>query len=102
MSAGISVEIDVTRVTGSIARLLTQLADTTPANRALATQIFGWVQRNFDVEGHMQTPPWVPLKPSTLEQKRKHGWSSKPLIRTGNLRQSFAQFYSRAGAGDAA
>lgn len=69
------------------------------ANRQLATQLYGWVQRNFQQSGGLQTPPWLALKPSTLKDKQRKGYSSQPLIRTGHLRQSFRQFYDNEKAG---
>lgn len=47
----------------------------------------------------MQAPAWQPLKPSTLKEKRRKGYSSTPLIRTGHYRQSFRQFYDNDQAG---
>jgi len=47
----------------------------------------------------MQTPSWPPLAESTLVQKRKKGYSGTPLIRTGNLRQSFRPFSTNDTAG---
>jgi phage gpG-like protein len=47
----------------------------------------------------MQTPVWAPLKPSTLKEKKRKGYSSTPLIRTGHYRQSFRSFYDNDGAG---
>lgn len=68
-------------------------------NRQLATQLYGWVLRNFQQSGKLQTPTWDPLKPSTAKQKARKGYSPIPLIRTGHLRQSFRQFYDNNQAG---
>lgn len=70
-------------------------------NRQLATQLYGWVQRNFQASGGLQNPAWRPLAASTLKQKQRQGYSSQPLLRSGHLRQSFLQFYDneRAGVG---
>lgn len=47
------------------------------------------VNLNFDRSGRPIT--WNPLKISTLRQKLRQGYSSKPLIRTGKMRRSISQ-----------
>lgn len=46
------------------------------------------IQQNFDSSGRPSS--WVPLAASTIRQKIRLGYSTKPLIRTGTLRQSIA------------
>lgn len=58
-----------------------------PMKRA-AVLMMRSIQANFDNSGRPTT--WTPLAQSTLRQKQRLGYSSKPLIRTGALRQSIA------------
>ena len=44
------------------------------------------IHNNFQESGRPEK--WTPLAASTLKQKRRLGYSSKPLIRTGALRNS--------------
>lgn len=60
----------------------------TAIRRALV-DIFREVQGNFASSGQMGGAAWKPLGAATLAQKRRQGYSSKPLIRTGNLRQAW-------------
>lgn len=85
--------------TPAISRAAAALANTEDANRAISIQYYGWTIRNFDAGGTNQTPPWVPLAPSTLKQKLRLGYSPLPLLRTGNLRQSFIGFYDKDKGG---
>jgi phage gpG-like protein len=95
----IRVEIQAGAVIRRFNIMASAAADTTVPNRQLAIQLQGWVLRNFQRGGSLQTPNWAPLKPSTAKQKARKGYSSTPLIRTGHLRQSFRPFYSREQAG---
>ena len=52
----------------------------------VGTLIFQEVQRNFDRSGH-DTGAWARLATSTAAQKARLGFSPKPLLRTGDLRQ---------------
>jgi phage gpG-like protein len=79
-------------------RMLAQLQDRTIPNRQVGIELFRWVERNFQAEGALGGG-WVPLKPETVAQKARGGWSPKPLIRTGNLRDSFAGFGDAEQAG---
>lgn len=44
------------------------------------------INNNFQASG--RPLPWAPLKMATLRRKILQGYSSKPLIRTGNLKRS--------------
>lgn len=59
------------------------------AYKKIGTLVFQFVQRQFQSSGAHGGSPWAPLKPATLAWKRKHGYSAKPLIRTGHLRQAW-------------
>lgn len=80
-------------------RVTAESRDRRMPNRQLATQLYGWVLRNFQQSGALQSPVWRPLAASTLKQKQRKGYSGTPLIRTGHLRQSFRQFYDNDQAG---
>ena len=95
----ISVEINAEAALAQFGQMVAGARNRTVPNRQLAVQLQGWVFRNFQQGGAMQTPSWVPLAPSTLEQKRKKGYSGTPLIRTGHLRQSFRPFSDNDSAG---
>ena len=95
----IRVEVDARATLARFGRLVAESKNRTVPNRQLATQLYGWTLRNFQQAGGLQTPSWLPLKPSTLKDKKRKGYSSTPLIRTGHLRQSFRQFYDNAQAG---
>jgi phage gpG-like protein len=51
------------------------------------------------MEGRLQPDGWRPLSSGTLAAKRRQGYSPKPLIRTGNLRNSFLMFSDNNQAG---
>jgi phage gpG-like protein len=94
------IRIRVVNTAGpSLNRVAKGLGDTEPVNRRVSIQLYGWVMRNFDSEGRDQSPPWPALSARTLAEKLRKGYSPKPLIRTGNLRQSFAGFYDRRAGG---
>jgi phage gpG-like protein len=95
----IRVEVDARATLERFGRAASASKVHTVPNRQLATQLYGWVLRNFQSGGSMQKPAWRPLKPSTLQEKRRKGYSGTPLIRTGHLRQSFRQFYDNNQAG---
>lgn len=44
---------------------------------------------NFTYEGAMLGDRWEPLKPSTLAEKKRLGYSDKILVRTGAMRFGF-------------
>jgi phage gpG-like protein len=95
----IRVEIDAKAALDRFGRVVSASTDRRIPNRQLATQLYGWVLRNFQQGGGMQTPVWAPLKASTLKAKKRKGYSGTPLIRSGHLRQSFRQFYDNDQAG---
>jgi phage gpG-like protein len=95
----IRVEVDARTALERFGRAAEASKNHLTPNRQLATQLTAWTFRNFQSGGSMQTPSWRPLKESTLKAKRKRGYSSQPLIRTGHLRQSFRPFYDNNQAG---
>ena len=95
----IRVEINADAALRRMNLLANESRNRTTPNRQLATQLTGWVLRNFQQGGSLQTPTWAPLKPSTAKQKARLGYSATPLIRTGHYRQSFRPFYDNDTAG---
>ena len=95
----IRVEINAGAALRRMNLLASESRNRTMPNRQLATQLTGWVLRNFQQGGSLQTPTWAPLKPSTAKQKARLGYSATPLIRTGHYRQSFRPFYDNDTAG---
>lgn len=85
----ISLTVDVSRVLRGYALLGRGIANREPYNRKLSVQLLAWVRRNFASGGADQTPTWAPLKESTRREKERKGYSTLPLTRTGELRQSF-------------
>lgn len=51
------------------------------------------VFEDFGNEGREIGESWEKLKPSTIEQKSKKGYSSSPLIKTGDMQKSFTTLY---------
>lgn len=96
---GISLTMNINEAASALSQLAGDVQNRSIPNRQIGIQLYGWVIRNFQQSGAMQQPPWVALAPSTLERKQKEGYSSQPLIRRGNLRQSFAPFADDTQAG---
>ncbi len=95
----IQVEVYADPAIAALGRVNAAARDRTVPNRQLGVQLQGWVLRNFQVGGSMQSPSWEPLAESTLQQKQQQGYSTTPLVRTGHLRQSFRSFYDNDKAG---
>jgi phage gpG-like protein len=95
----ISVEIKSNAALRKLQLAAAKLKDRKIPNRQLAVQLMSWVGDNFDGSGSRLKRPWAPLQPATLAAKARKGYSSKPLMRTGNLRQSFAGFSDNDEAG---
>jgi phage gpG-like protein len=95
----IRTEVNAEAALARFGRIALEARKRTVPNRQLATQLYGWTQRNFQQAGGLQTPVWQPLAESTRKQKAKKGYSSQPLIRTGHLRQSFRPFSDNDQAG---
>lgn len=49
------------------------------------------VERQFATEGAYGRRRWKPLKAATLAEKKRRGFSTKPLIRTSELFRQFTQ-----------
>lgn len=68
------------------------------ANRQAAIQLYSFTIRNYEAQGGL-IGGWAPLKPATVKAKLKKGYSPKILLRTGTMRQNFAQFSTKDEAG---
>lgn len=76
----IEIKVDTAQVTRALERLAKGTADASPVMRAVAGILHDSVMENFERGGR---PQWAGLLPATLAQKRKLGYSDKPLIRRG-------------------
>lgn len=99
LSGGISLSMSISEASQSLGQLAAGVEQRSIPNRQIGIQLYGWVIRNFQRSGAMQEPQWAPLAPATLVRKQKEGYSSQPLLRKGNLRQSFAPFADDTQAG---
>jgi phage gpG-like protein len=95
----ISLQIDSKNALGALDKFSAAFADRRLENRKVAIQFFGFVSRNFQAAGALQPGGWRPLAPSTLKAKQRAGYSTQPLLRTGNLRNSFLMFSDNDQAG---
>lgn len=95
----ISIEIKSKNTFSAVAIFANSFKDRRNENRKVAIQFFSFVQRNFQRSGGLQPAGWASLKPGTIAAKRRGGWSPRPLIRTGNLRNSFSMFSDNDQAG---
>lgn len=76
----IEIKIDTEKVSAALARLQKAAVDASPVMAAIAGVMHDAVMENFEQSGR---PKWLGLQPATLAQKRKQGYSDKPLIRRG-------------------
>lgn len=97
--ASISLRLNMKTALSALDHFFSDAYDTVRANRQVSVYLYGWVIRNFNSGGRLQTPVWKPLAESTRQQKARQGYSLQPLLRTGHLRQSFAPFADAQVAG---
>jgi phage gpG-like protein len=90
-------EAQLARVERKLNRFGKQMADRTPANRQVSIQLYAWCLNNFRGEGS-NVGGWPPLAESTIAEKRRIR-KERMMIRTGQLRNSFNQFYDKDNAG---
>ena len=90
----ISIEINFNDLPANLTEYIRAVKDTEVPNKKIGVALFEWVQTEFDGEGVApgSPGPWAPLSEFTKKEKAAGGWSPKPLLRTGNLRQSFQPF----------
>jgi hypothetical protein len=83
-----SIDVDrarLARVRREIAAMRARARDVRPAWEAL---LDWFADRNFSQflrRGGEYGTPWAPLKPETIEQKRRMGYPTDPEIRTGRM-----------------
>jgi phage gpG-like protein len=70
---------------GDLAELAALLSDLSPVLDSMATVMSQWQIQNFDDQGATFGQPWAPLKPSTLREKQRLGFSDQPLVRYGRI-----------------
>lgn len=86
-------ETGLTQATAMLSGFSKRSIDLTAPMKQAAILMMASIQRNFDSGGRPAS--WIPLAPSTLKQKIAKGYSSRPLIRTGALRQSISSSSER-------
>ncbi len=84
----IEIKIDAAQVAGALERLAKAAVNASPVMASVAGIMHDAVMENFAQAGR---PKWLGLKPATLAQKRKLGYSEQPLIRRGRLASSITQ-----------
>jgi phage gpG-like protein len=94
----IKVTVKASEVQKRLRDYALRVKDTNVPNKRAAAQMQSWVTRNFNSAGKL-VGGWAPLKPSTLREKRRLGYSSKPLFRTGTLRASLLAFFDERRVG---
>lgn len=82
------VKVTVTITDKELQKLLKKLsdADLSEPMKDIAAYMKASVLKNFEVGGRPEK--WAPLSTKYLAWKKRQGYSSKPLILTGRLRQS--------------
>jgi len=84
----LTVSTNTDEIAGKFRNLARKVANKLPPNKALAVQLFGDMQRNFETLGSTFGYPWEPLAESTLREKARLGYSPLPLRRTGFLKNT--------------
>lgn len=82
------------KIDPSLLKLYNKVKDKKPIYLALSQTLAAAIQKNFDTEGHRLGTKWEPLKPSTLEQKRRQSRASSILQSRGQLIKSIQSNYS--------
>lgn len=94
----IEIKIDSANVVSALTRLEKAAVNASPVMAAIAGVMHDAVMENFEREGR---PKWLGLKPATLEQKRKLGYSDKPLIRRGGGQSLYSSITVQSDASSA-
>ena len=70
------------------------MGDWTPAFRKTTSELKKVFANDvFQSRGGAIGERWSPLKPQYLAQKRKQGFSSEPLVRTGKMQKAFKSMF---------
>lgn len=70
------------------------MGDWTPAFRKTTKELKDIFANDvFRSKGRAIDENWPPLKPQYLAQKRKQGFSTEPLIRTGKMQKAFKSMF---------
>ncbi len=75
------------KITVDLGKISERSSDLSPALKQGRLVMLASVNKNFAQSGR---PAWAPLRPATLKQKKRLGYSSAPLIRNGQLKRSIA------------
>lgn len=84
----IEINIDSTKVSAAMERLMRSGADMSPVMTRIAGVMHDAVMENFEQGGR---PQWLGIQPGSQAGKTKTGGGDKILVRSGALRNSIAQ-----------
>ena len=99
MSDGFRALVNATDALRALSRTATRIGNRELPNRQLAVQLQGHVFKEFDTSGVFMGGAWPPLSPRRLAWKIKRNYSSRPLLMTGALRNSYLSFHDANQAG---
>ena len=88
----IDITVDDRELLATLERLRRRLADLTPAMRGIATELEARIEARFERQVDPSGRPWAPLRPSTLERKKRKG---AILYDTGDLQGSLTSAAER-------
>lgn len=94
----IEIKLNTAEVASAMERLAKAAADASPVMRVVAGIMHDAVMENFAQGGR---PAWTGLLPATLAQKRKQGYSDKPLIRRGGGQSLYSSITQQADGNSA-
>jgi len=99
----ISYQVNISGPRAALALFARGVGDTTILNRQIGAKYFAWVEENFETQGAKGGKPWAPLKAGGRwkgkGKNRNFQTDYRILQDTGNLKQSFAQFFDANQAG---
>jgi phage gpG-like protein len=91
MVPGISFEPTIGIAAGRIAKLGVDIRSfREPLTRAIKQVVIPSIQKNFDEGGRPEA--WEPLSDFTLKRRDQEGYDNQPLVKTGKLKKTMAQF----------
>jgi len=85
----LTIRIDAREPIKKILKLKGGLNNLSPVFSAIEKEMMGNVNNNFGTEGAFLEKKWANLKPSTIAQRLRSGFSAGPILqRTGKLKNS--------------
>lgn len=79
------------QVSRELLRIGSYAGDARPLWFQLIRKIMGWNRKQFESGGHRASGGWAPLKPATVEFKKRHNLDPRILIATGALMESLTK-----------